>query len=328
MSANRGGAEKAFIQSVNDSISVQVNLKYDVQGLPDYYFCHVNMPVCEEGLCRLMIVDVYWDVLGNFLKYELPPGEALTKMDHVEFTTEDHQKLRSILSNKASILRDYPLDDLMDRSRVVKSKVVDAVSAATRVEVKDAIVSGAAYSTYALWHVVNGPIASRIEEYTRPLVREALVLKMFRSNDFYYQYYALNHVPEGKMKTYVPEIIDLVNRGVSYIPYFAIEKVPEEGWSVDDYQVALLKNFRSADFELQNAFIGKIADVKLCSDALDELVAACAKITDKQLERVVEVIARNADRLSDEGKAKLAGFCSHADKKVAEVVRGIVKKGC
>lgn len=323
----RSVEEKAFVESVNDSISVQVNLKYDAQGLPDYYYCHVNMPVCEEGLCRLMIVDVYWDVLGNFLRYELPPGEALTKMDHVEFTADDHQKLRSILSNKASILRDYPLGDLLDRSRKVRSKVVDAVSAATRVEVKDAVVSGAVYSTYALWHVVNGPIASRIEENTKPLLSDALVLKMFRSSDFYYQYYALNHVPEGKMKEYVPLIIDLVNRGASYIPYFAIEKVPKEAWRVDKYQVALLKNFRSADFEMQNAFIGKISQLDLCTDALDALLEGCAKITDRQLERVVEVMGRNVPQLSDDAKAKLGEWCCHRDKKVAEGVRSIVRCG-
>jgi hypothetical protein len=105
-----------------------------------------------------MVIDVYWDLLGNFLRYELPAGESLTKLDHQELTAGDHEQLQKILSDKGSILRDYPAEDLIDR-RIVKStdKKVDAVTSATRVDVKAAVVPGAVYSTYVLWYIVNGP---------------------------------------------------------------------------------------------------------------------------------------------------------------------------
>lgn len=323
----RNQQEKAFVDSINDSLQVQVNLQYDGAGLPDYYYCHINTPVCEQGLCRLMVLDVYWDLLGNFLKYELPPHSPLTKFDHHEFTREDHEKLYGILSDKASILRDYPVEDLVDTQVKRKSEVVDAVSAATRVGVKDAIVGGAVYSTYVLWHIVNGSIASRIEAYTHPLFNEALLMKMFDSNNLYYQFFALNHYHEDHVAAYIPRIIHLVTDGVSYIPYFAIEKLPASAWANDPYQVSLLKHFRKADFELQNAFLNKLKDVKLCSEALDLLVSGMGDIKEKQLIRALEIVSNNQERLSKSALSKISEFSNHQDKQISELVDLLLKCG-
>lgn len=323
--SKRNHNEKAFVEYINDSIQVQVKLQYNEEGLPAHYYCHVNTPVCEQGLCRLMVLDVYWDVLGNFLKYELAPNESLTKFDHMEFTREDHEKLYGILSDKASVLRDYPVGDLIDSSTKRRSAVVDAVSAATRVEVKDAIVGGAVYSTYVLWHIVNGPIASRISEHTKPLFNGALLIKMFKSENFYYQYYALDHVPEREVTDYIPFLIHLVKNGISYIPYFAIEKIPVSAWRMDQNQISLLEHFGAADFELQNAMLAKITDVDLCIEALDQLIAGLGKITDQQMMKALAVIERNQDRISQRSQPKIAELSNHPDDQVAAQSRIILK---
>lgn len=325
--SQRNQKVEAFTDYINDSIRVQVNLQYDEEGLPDHYFCHINTPVCEHGLCRLMILDVYWDLLGNFLKYELPPHSPLTKFDHHEFTKEDHEKLYGILSDNASILRDYPVGDLVDTQVKRKSEVVDAVSAATRVGVKDAIVGGAVYSTYVLWHIVNGSIASRIEAYTHPLFNDAMLMKMFNSANVHYQYFALNHFPEDQAGKYIPRIIHLVTNGVSYIPYFAIEKLPLSVWTNDQYQVALLRHFSKADFELQNAFLNKLKDIKLCAEALDLLVSGMGNIKEKQLIRALEIVGNNQDRLSKSALSKISEFSDHADKQVSELANSLLKCG-
>ena len=323
----RNVVEDVFVESINDSISVQVRLKYDHTGLPEFYFSHVNTPVCEEGLCKLMVIDVYWDVLGNFLKYDLSPDEPLTKFDHLHFTEEDHAKLKSILADRASILRDYPVDDLVDQRIIKKSDVVDAVTAATRVGVRDAIVSGAVYSTYTLWHIVNGPIASRIEQFTKPLYSDALLMKMFRSENLHYQYFALHHYPEKDSLRYLPEVINLVKNGIDYVPYFAIEKVPHSAWQNHSHQVNLIGHFRRADFELQNAILDKIADIDLASQALDLLTAALNDLTDKQRLKVLQVAARNQKRLSQDAVRMIEALCGHADPKISVLARGLVKNG-
>ena len=59
--------EKAFDVQINDSTFIQIDLQYNGKSLPERYVSHVETPVCKDGLCYLMVIDIYWDVLGNFL---------------------------------------------------------------------------------------------------------------------------------------------------------------------------------------------------------------------------------------------------------------------
>lgn len=319
-------AFKAFTASVNDSTKADVYLRFDDQGDPDAYYCHVNTAVCEEGLCKLMVIDVYWDLLGNFLRYELPDGEALTKLDHQEFTTEDHEQLYKILSDKGSILRDYPADDLIDRPIVKKSdKEVDAVSSATRVDVRDAVVGGAVYSTYVLWHIVNGPIASRIVEHSKPLLTKERVEEMFYSTNFYYQYYALNAISSEDSAKYVDKIFHLLRNGASYIPYFAIEKVPASAWTKGPYQRTLLEFFTQTDFELQNFILNRIERVALSSEALEQLVSGMHRLRDSQTVKALAIVRNNMPRLSAVAREGLAKLKGHSNKEIAQAVGKILE---
>src|SRR5690606_28328184 len=182
-------------------------------------------PVCKEGLCYLMVIDIYWDLLGNFLKYELPEEHPLTKFDHVEFSGEDHEKMCEILSNKDSFLRFYALENLIDTTVQKSSTVVDGVSGATHKSIQNEVVGGAVYSTYVLWHIVNGPIAKKILDHTESQFTEAMLLELLRSDNYHYQYYALNRIPEADSQEYLPSIIRLISDGIAYVPYFAIEKI-------------------------------------------------------------------------------------------------------
>lgn len=318
--SGRANTSRVFVERINDSTSVEVRLSYTSNGEPEAYYCHIDTPVCEEGLCKLMVVDVYWDLLGNFLRYELPEGEALTKMDHEEFTDEDHAQLRKILSNRSSILRDYPVGDLVDRRIVKKSDNVDAVSSATRVDVKEAVVSGAVYSTYVLWHIVNGSIASRIAEHSKPFLTEERVDKMFYSTNFYYQYYALKAISSEDSLKYMDEIMHLVKNGISYIPYFAIEKLPASAWGKDPYQRTLLEFFRQTDFELQNFILNRIETVSLSSEALDQLVSALHGLRDSQTVKALGVVRNNMPNLSLISRERLAKLKGHSNKEIAQAV--------
>lgn len=320
----RADTSMVFVERINDSTSVEVRLSYTSNGEPEAYYCHVDTPVCEEGLCKLMVVDVYWDLLGNFLRYELPDGEALTKMDHEEFTEEDHVQLRKILSDRSSILRDYPVGDLVDRRIVKKSDNLDAVSSATRVDVKEAVVSGAVYSTYVLWHIVNGPIASRIVEHSKPFLTDGRVEKMFYSSNFYYQYYALNAISSEDAEKYLDEIMHLVKNGTSYIPYFAIEKLPASAWAKDPYQRMLLEFFRQTDFELQNFILNRIERVPLSAEALDQLVSALHGLRDSQTVKALAIVRNNMPSLSSSARERLTKLKGHSNKEIAQAVARIL----
>jgi len=302
----KGKIQKVFTVAINDSVQVEVLLQYDDRSNPEHYVSHVNTAVCEDGLCRPMIIDVYWDALGNFLRYSLPEGEVLTKLDHHEFSLKDHEQLYKILSDKGSILRDYPASDLIETKIGRGSDDVDAVSAATRVDVKESVVSGAVYSTYVLWHIVNGPISSRIMEYSKPYLTRQFIEGMFYSGNFYYEYFALNAIEDQDSLRYLPQVIHLIRNGRSYIPYFAMDKVPASAWAIDSCQVALLESFRSADFELKNSMLASIDRVSVSTKALALLVAALDDLTDPQRVRALDIIERNEVRLSDDARTALS----------------------
>lgn len=291
-------SEPVFVESINDSTEVEVHLRYDANNQPTHYFTHVNTAVCEEGLCKLLVVDVYWDLLGNFLRYELPEGEELTKLDHKEFTPEDHEKLNKILADRSSILKDYPLEDLIVRPARTSSGKVDAVSAATRVDAKDAIVGGAVYSTYVLWHIVNGPIASRISDVSRRYLTEERVARMFYSDNFYYQYHALSTLKPADSLKHIDGVVHLVAKGKDYIPLFAVERVPSFAWKESKYQIRLLEAFQNADFELRNAMLDRLSRIVLSPQAIDLLAGSLDEVTDKQANRIVKLLAANRTNLT------------------------------
>jgi hypothetical protein len=321
----RSHMSKAFVADINDSIQAEVNVLYDLSGEPDAYVSHIRTPVCEEGLCKLMDIIVYWDLLGNFLKYDFSPGETLTKLDHQEFSKEDHEHLQKILSDKGSILRDYPAGDLLDRRMgPAKTDKVDAVTSATRADIKESVVSGAAYSTYVLWHIVNGPIALRIQEYSKPFLSRERINKMFYSPNFYYQYYALTSIPAEDSLKYLDEVIHLVKHGSSYIPYFAIDKVSASAWALDSVQRSMLKFLASADFELQNFILSRIEEVKVSSAALDMLVSDLDRLRDSQVVKALAIVRENQERLSDGSRSKLARLRAHSNREVARDVTDLL----
>ena len=140
--STQSNSGKAFSLMFRDTIPMEVEVFFDTDGLPDFYHCHVHTPVCSDGLCRSLILDVYWDLLGNFTRFEVPDYPPLTKWDHLEFSAEDYNKLAEILRDKNSILGTVKdVNTLFDPSTNKISETVDAVTGATRETIKNALKS-------------------------------------------------------------------------------------------------------------------------------------------------------------------------------------------
>ena len=285
---------KAFETAIKDSIPVQVDLIYDKNNLPDGYYSRIKTPVCEDTLCYLVTIDLYWDLLGNFKDYKTPRKSPLTKFDHIRFTKNDHAKLKSILASSESSLRDHAVETLLDPERKKQSAVVvDAVSGATNTAVKDEVVEGALYSTYTLWHIVNGDIAKKIQEHSKPLINGQILRKMLASDNAHYQYYALNQIADQDFEKYAGLVIRLVSEGSSYVPFFAIEKIPARIWASETYQLNLVKLLGKVEFKMQNEILNKLKDTPLTQAATDALVASMPKLNENQKQKVLPKLSAN-----------------------------------
>ena len=96
----------AFIfQPEKSAIPDSMMLCTDSVHVPVGYQAVVNMEVCDDTLCARLILNLHWDLAGNYSGFDTLPGFPLTKFDHRKFNGEDYRKLDQILNDKNSALR-------------------------------------------------------------------------------------------------------------------------------------------------------------------------------------------------------------------------------
>ena len=299
--------KKAFTAYIKDSVQVEVDLVYNRKNRPDYYSSHVVTPVCEEGICYELIVDIYWDLLGNFLAYQESKKDPFTKFDHIRFTASDHQKMKEILADKTSLLANYEAKDLVDPRVVIKSDVIDGVTGATYKSLSGAVVKGAVYSSHTLWHIVNGVIADKIVKHTETFLNDDLLIQMLQSRNYNQQFYALNKVNLEKNK-FEPYLFDLLTEGESYVPFFAIDKLPKSVWAIDEYQERSAELLPRLEFKMQNEILNKLKGEALSRGALSSLVDNLEGLQENQIEKVFTILGDNRENLENKELGKLANM--------------------
>ena len=178
---------------------LQVELSFDKNGFPHQYKMPLMVDVCLDGLCKLLRVTLYWDAIGNYSHLKYPEGFPLSKGDHVEFTPQDYYRLDDLLKNKYSILRTHPLSYFIGSKKKKSIEGVDAISAATPIAARAAVVHGAAYTSWALWRWANGKIVKSLIAKTDSLASADYIVHCLTSQKPYFIRYALNFVSTSKL---------------------------------------------------------------------------------------------------------------------------------
>jgi len=194
--------------------------------IPFQYFSEINMPVCDDTLCANVELKIYWDLAGNYAGFDTIPGNPLTKFDHLKFDTADYQKMDKILKNRNSSLRILNMEDLVDKSVKVKSNVVDAVTGATPKTIKNAVVEGAVYSSFTLWHFVNGTIKNRLASFTQDIYSEPIARQLLQSDNHETQLFALRKLSEKDYEVHSDLVFDVIGHSAPLIKAYIIVKVP------------------------------------------------------------------------------------------------------
>lgn len=135
-----------------------VELILDEQGFLVSYRMELETELCLERICKRLVATLYWDAIGRFSYLEYPERMPFTKTDHEPFSEADYERLDQILHDQETIIKNYPLNYFV----YPQAEGVDAVGSATPQTVQDALVPGAAYTSWALWHWVNGEIVDQL----------------------------------------------------------------------------------------------------------------------------------------------------------------------
>jgi len=196
----------------------------DQHGRPAGYAMEVDSVICTDDVCKVVKVMIAWDALGVYQSYTLAAGSVLEKAKTTgskpsqktqawaEFTQADHAKLHQILRDSASVLRTQQLSSL-DGYRH-KSKV-DGVTGATPITLKNAVVQGAALSSYHLWHWANGEVCATARELTHQRCDVEMLRDFLGRAEPHYVRFALEHLRLHKFFSleFVSAVVEVCSQG-------------------------------------------------------------------------------------------------------------------
>jgi hypothetical protein len=190
------------------------------------YEANLNMAVCDDKLCAILQLKMYWDLAGNYIRFVTIPGKPLTKFDHKPFSSTDYQKLDQILADRNSMLRVLEKEDLVDKSVQVKATTVDAVTGATPETIRNAVVEGAVYSSFSLWHYVNDSIKDLIRDHTKSINTGDITSQMLNSKNYETQLFALKQFSHQDYYTHFEELLGIIKKSNPLIKAYIISKLP------------------------------------------------------------------------------------------------------
>lgn len=170
-----------------------IKIYFDKNGYPIKYSRNIITGVCIDGECRMVAINLFWNITGRYLGFELSNGEFLSKTKHDPFNDNDYTRLHEILGEANSALASYTIKELVPAPDSSGLKV-NAVSSATIDAVLNYIVKGAVYTTYTLWHIVHGPTKHEIEKISTKQLNSELVLLILNGDNNKDQVWVLNHI--------------------------------------------------------------------------------------------------------------------------------------
>ncbi|MEM9259628.1 MAG: hypothetical protein AAGA62_08270, partial [Bacteroidota bacterium] len=214
------------------SITHQLYLLTDSTNVPLMYYADILTPVCIDGVCKPVYLEMYWDLLGQYVGFGEYPDRPLTKYDHDLFAPEDYAKLQELLLDRNSILDRKNLDDLYDLRTVANEKIeyngieIDGVSGATKTEIKSSIVSGALYSCHRIWNLAHGAASEKIRGHLPQIYTDSLAERFLQSEISTYRYYAVRQM-EGADFADFASVLEVFQRGKPLVRKHILKKMPD-----------------------------------------------------------------------------------------------------
>jgi len=208
---------KRIVHIIEDNQNIDDNRLYeyiDDKNITQCFGREIFRAVCADTSCKPLRLWLYWDVIGDFLGYELPEGVELEKDEDSVFTKKDYEKLTEVLQNPVSILNIYKRDELVSKTEEKDAVSIDGMTGATIAAIKDAVVENAAHTTYTLWHIVYGETRSKIKELVAQRQDTSFLLHMLNSSKSSYQLWAIDQIKTKRLlqdQHFYPVIIDILN---------------------------------------------------------------------------------------------------------------------
>ena len=295
------------------NLKVELEQHFDKNGEPIAYSTWVDSVICKEKTCEVVKVQLHWDVLGRYQRYDVAKGSKLTKLDHVPFSKEDHAKLQRILLDKGSPLREVTKEGLIGKPKLKGG--VDAVTRPTVLTLKNSVVIGAGYSCYDLWHWANGEVPDIIRSLTGQALSLAALENLLTNPEGITISFALDHLTKRKqfgqqtiqkvMASLQKGHADLVDPAMSYLK----AAHPQDA----DFYATLTHVFDQCDEEKRVLLLRRLTEKKEAfpPEALDRLSSTLPKFASHhELHMFLNLVTQNKAQ-SDTISRNVAHLLSH-----------------
>jgi hypothetical protein len=279
-------SNKAFMFKTEEfAVAQAINICSNADNIKTGYSADINLSVCDDKLCANVILLIYWDLAGNYIRFDTLPGNPLTKFDHKRFTDADYKKLDQILKDKNSMLRILEKNDLIDKSIILKTKTVDAVTGATPATIKRSVVEGAVYSTYTLWHFVNGAVKDSMRSYTGCIYSVQIAGQLLSSYNYETQLFALKRMGKEEYTASLPLIFQVIGRSSPLVKSYIISKAPLP-FQDEEQNLKFVSLFPMLDGYSRSIFLDRVtSDSKLATLFLPLMIPVLEDLNKKQLEQ-------------------------------------------
>ena len=84
----------------------QMYLLSDKEGYPLFFYSDIYTPVCIDNICKPIQIEIYLNLLGEYVGFALDKDQPLTKFDHEEFEPDDYEKFHKLLKRNHSCAKD------------------------------------------------------------------------------------------------------------------------------------------------------------------------------------------------------------------------------
>ena len=262
--------EPSIVVTFKDSVTNEtIYLRKTKDNIPLHYFKKVIGEVCNDEECRLLDVIVYWNITGRYLGFELPKGEFLSKYDHEPFSENEYQRLHTLLADASIPLDAVSFEELITKPASQQDEV-DAVSGATSKSVADMVVKGAAYTTYKLWNIVNGPTMDIVSKLTEKHLTPTLIYRILQSPDISDRLWALNRMDALNVLTPQLEdtLLEIISSEDFYLSYSAINAINAIHLKSVELQQGLFANYPKANHSIQTALLKKLLEAPFLSSKI------------------------------------------------------------
>jgi hypothetical protein len=283
---------------IRDTATYELQLALDANNRPLYYYRNIFTPVCYTGECKPVYINLYWDLLGNYIRYDLPAKEVLTKLDHREFKRDDYEKLHDILARPNSLLADLAITDLIVPGTENLSDSVDARTGATLKTIKNEVISGAVYTCYTLWHIAHGPVTDEIARITDTYLNTAMLHRFLSSQNHAYQYKALEKIMDknGRIAPgYEKDIRTLINGKNIFIARYTLQQVHPGFITGAKAQSWLWDTYTKSGYALQLTILRKLATVPLSAAMAKQLAIAAGNANEEQFHLILAALQATPD---------------------------------